>query len=349
MEFTARQIAEIIGGEITGDPDAKVSGLSKIEEGESGTLSFLANPKYSSFLYSTGATVVIVNKSFSPEKNIPESCTLIKVENAYESFAKLLEVYNQIRHGRSGIEEGSFVHPSAKIGENVLVSSGVYIGANAKIGNNTKLYANAVIGSNAVIGDNCLIFPNVVVYTDCVVGNKCTLHSGVVVGSDGFGFAPNEENQYQKVAQIGNVIIGEGVEIGSGTTIDRATLGSTRIGRGVKLDNLIQIAHNVEIGENTVIAAQTGVAGSTKIGKNCMIGGQVGIVGHIHIGDNVKIAAQSGVGADLKDGAIVQGSPAFGIGDYKRSYVSFRKLPEMQQQINELSKQIAALKRQIDQ
>lgn len=349
MEFTARQIAEIIGGEINGNPDAKVSGLSKIEEGETGTLSFLANPKYAQHLYSTGATIVIVNADFLPENTIPESCTLIKVENAYESFAKLLDVYNQIRHGRSGIEEGSFIHPSATIGENVLVSAGVYIGADVRIGNHTKLYANAVIGANATIGDHCLIFPNVVIYSDCVVGNHCTLHSGVVIGSDGFGFAPNQENKYQKVAQIGNVVIGDGVEIGSGTTIDRATLGSTRIGSGVKLDNLIQIAHNVEVGENTVIAAQTGVAGSTKIGKNCMIGGQVGIVGHIQIGDDVKIAAQSGVGADLKDGAIVQGSPAFGIGDYKRSYVSFRKLPEMQQQINDLTIQIAALKRQIDQ
>ncbi len=349
MEFTARQIAEILGGEITGNPDTIVSGLSKIEEGESKTLTFLANPKYAPFIYSTKASIVIVNKAFKPEQKLPIDCTLIKVDNAYESFAKLLEVYNQIRHGRSGIEEGSFIHPSAKIGENVLVSAGVHVGENARIGNNTKLYANAVIGTNTVVGNDCLIFPNVVVYADCAIGNQCTLHAGVVIGSDGFGFAPNPENNYQKVAQIGNVIIGDGVEIGSGTTIDRATLGSTRIGRGVKLDNLIQIAHNVEIGENTVIAAQTGVAGSTKIGKNCMIGGQVGIVGHINIGDDVKIAAQSGVGADLKNGSIVQGSPAFGIGDYKRSYVSFRKLPEMQQEINQLSIQLAELKRLINQ
>lgn len=349
MEFTARQIAEILGGEITGNPEAKVSGLSKIEEGESETLSFLANPKYAPHIYSTKASVVIVNKSFEPEKSLPESCTLISVDNAYESFAKLLEVYNQIRHGKSGVEEGSYVHPSATIGENVLVSAGAHVGEKAVIGDNTKLYANVVIGANAKIGSDCLIFPNVVVYTDCVVGNQCTLHGGVIIGSDGFGFAPNQDNHYQKVAQIGNVIVGEGVEIGAGTTIDRATLGSTRIGKGVKLDNLIQIAHNVEIGENTVIAAQTGVAGSTKIGKNCMIGGQVGIVGHLVIGNNVKIAAQSGVGANLKDDEVVQGSPAFGIGEYKRSYVSFRKLPEMQQQINQLEQQIAALKRAINQ
>lgn len=348
MEFTARQIADILGGEITGNPEVKVSGLSKIEEGENQTLSFLANPKYASFIYSTKASVVIVNKTFEPEQSIPEGLTLIRVENAYDSFAKLLEVYNQIRHSKTGIEEGSFVHPSAKIGTDVLVSAGAYVGENAVVGDNTKLYANSVVSANAVVGSNCLLFPNVVVYSDCVVGAHCTLHAGVIVGSDGFGFAPNAENSYQKVAQIGNVIIADHVEIGAGTTIDRATLGSTRIARGVKLDNLIQIAHNVEIGENTVIAAQTGVAGSTKIGKNCMIGGQVGIVGHLSIGDNVKIAAQSGIGADLQANAVVQGSPAFGIGDYKRSYVAFRKLPKIQQQIHELERQLAALKTAID-
>lgn len=345
MEFTARQIAEILGGEINGDPEAKVSGLSKIEEGEAQTLSFLANPKYTPHIYSTKASVVIVNKSFEPEQKLPASCTLIRVENAYESFAKLLDVYNQIRHGKKGVEEGAYVHASAEIGNDVFVSAGAHIGENATIGDNTKVYANAVIGANTKVGSGGLIFPNVVIYPDCVIGNQCTLHSGVIIGSDGFGFAPNQENNYQKVAQIGNVILGDGVEVGAGTTIDRATLGSTRIGRGVKLDNLIQVAHNVEIGENTVIAAQTGIAGSTKIGKNCMIGGQVGIVGHLNIGNGVKIAAQSGVASDLADNAIVQGSPAFEIGDYKRSYVSFRKLPKIQQRIDELEQEIAALKR----
>lgn len=344
MEFTARQIAEIIGGEIVGNPEEIVNGLSKIEEGQARTLSFLANPKYAPYIYSTRASVVIVSKSFEPEQNLPDSCTLIKVENAYESFARLLEMYNQIRHGKTGIEEGSYVHQSAKLGKDVYVAPGAHVGENAIIGDNTKLYANTVISDNARIGNNCIIFPNVVVYSDCIIGDDCTLHAGVIVGSDGFGFAPNDENNFQKVAQIGNVIIGDRVEIGAGTTIDRATLGSTRIASGVKLDNLIQIAHNVEIGKNTVIAAQTGVAGSTKIGSNCMIGGQVGIVGHIKIGNNVKIAAQSGIASDLEDDAIVQGSPAFGIGDYKRSYVSFRKLPEIQQQINQLEKQLAALK-----
>lgn len=347
MKFTARQIAEILGGEIAGNPDTTVSGLSKIEEGQAGTLSFLANPKYTPHLYSTGASIVIVSKDFSPEQAIPESCTLIRVEDAYQSFARLLEMYNQIRHSKTGVEEGSHVHPAAKLGKNVYIASGASIGENAVIGDNTKIYANVVIGDHAVIGNDCLLFPNVVVYHECRIGNHCTLHAGVIIGSDGFGFAPNSANNFQKVAQIGNVIIEDHVEIGSGTTIDRATLGSTKIGKGVKLDNLIQVAHNVEIGENTVIAAQTGIAGSTKIGSNCMIGGQVGIVGHISIGHGVKIAAQSGVGSDLPDDAVVQGSPAFGIGDYKRSYVSFRKLPEIQQQIQALEQQLAALKNEL--
>lgn len=344
MEFTARQIAEIIGGEIVGNPDSIVNGLSKIEEGEAQTLSFLANPKYAPYIYSTKASVVIVGEEFKPDKPLPDTCTLIKVKNAYESFARLLEMYNQMRHGKIGVSEGSHVHPKAQLGENVYVAPGVVIGEGTVIGSNTKIYAHAVVGDNVKVGSDCLIFPNVVIYDDCRLGNHCTLHAGVIIGSDGFGFAPNDENSFQKVAQIGNVIVGDRVEIGAGTTIDRATLGSTRIASGVKLDNLIQIAHNVEIGKNTVIAAQTGVAGSTKIGENCMIGGQVGIVGHIKIGNNVKIAAQSGVGSDLTDGTIVQGSPAFGIGEYKRSYVSFRKLPEIQHQINALEKELAALK-----
>lgn len=349
MEFTARQIAEIIGGEIVGNPNSIVNGLSKIEQGESQTLSFLANPKYAPYIYSTKASVVIVGDEFKPEKSLPESCTLIKVNNAYESFARLLEMYNQMRHSKTGVSEDSHVHPSAKLGENIYIAPGVVVGEGAVIGNNTKIYAHAVIGGNVKVGSDCLIFPHVVIYDDCHLGNQCTLHAGVIIGSDGFGFAPNDENSFQKVAQIGNVVIGDRVEIGAGTTIDRATLGSTRIAAGVKLDNLIQVAHNVEIGKNTVIAAQTGIAGSTKIGENCMIGGQVGIVGHIKIGNEVKIAAQSGIGSDLDDGAIVQGSPAFGIGDFKRAYISFRKLPEIQHQINALEKELAALKTALNQ
>jgi UDP-3-O-[3-hydroxymyristoyl] glucosamine N-acyltransferase len=345
MEFTARQIAEIIGGEIKGNPEVKVSGLSKIEEGKAHTLSFLANPKYTSFIYSTKASIVIVSNTFVAEQPLPENCTLILVENAYESFAKLLELYNLVQHSKTGIEAGSFVHASAKIGQNVYISAGVYISENAVIGNETKIYANTYVGPSAQIGEGCLLFPNVVVYNDCVVGNNCRIHAGVIIGGDGFGFAPNQNNEYKKVAQIGNVIIEDWVEIGAGTTIDRATLGSTVIRKGVKLDNLIQIAHNVEIGENTVIAAQTGVAGSTKIGSNCMIGGQVGIIGHITIGNNVKIAAQSGIGSSVADGEIIQGSPAFAIGDFKRAYVAFKNLPELQQRINQLEKELESLKK----
>jgi UDP-3-O-[3-hydroxymyristoyl] glucosamine N-acyltransferase len=345
MEFTARQIAEIIGGEITGNPEVKVNGLSKIEEGMSNTLSFLANPKYTQFIYSTKASVVIVSNSFEAEQALPETCTLIKVENAYESFAKLLELYNQIQHSKTGIEAGSFIHPSAKIGDRVYISAGAYIAENARIGNDTKIYANTFIGSGASVGEGCLLFPNVVIYNDCKLGNHCRIHAGVIIGGDGFGFAPNQNNEYKKVAQIGNVIIEDWVEIGAGTTIDRATLGSTIIRKGVKLDNLIQIAHNVEIGENTVIAAQTGVAGSTKIGNNCMIGGQVGIVGHINIGNNVKIAAQSGIGSSIPDGEVVQGSPAFAIGDFKRAYVAFKNLPDLQQRLNQLEKELESLKK----
>jgi UDP-3-O-[3-hydroxymyristoyl] glucosamine N-acyltransferase len=345
MEFTARQIADLIGGEIIGNAEAKVSGLSKIEEGKSKTLSFLANPKYTPFIYSTKASIVIVSNSFTAEQTLPETCTLIRVENAYESFAKLLELYNQVQHSKVGIEEGSFIHESAVIGKNVYVSAGVYISENAVIGDETKIYANTFIGPHASIGKACLLFPNVVIYNDCVVGDNCRIHAGVIIGGDGFGFAPNQNNEFKKVAQIGNVIIEDWVEIGAGTTIDRATLGSTIIRKGVKLDNLIQIAHNVEIGENTVIAAQTGIAGSTKIGSNCMIGGQVGIVGHISIGNNVKIAAQSGIGSSVEENEIIQGSPAFAIGDFKRAYVAFKNLAELQQRVNNLEKELNSQKK----
>lgn len=343
MEFTARQISDLLHGTVEGDADIKVSGLSKIEEGKEGDLTFLANPKYTPFIYSTKASLVIVNKSFVPEQ--PIDATLIRVENAYESFVHLLEIYNQIQKDKKGIEQPSFISPTAKLGEDCYVGAFAYIGQNVKIGKNVKIYPQVYIGDNAVIGDNTTLFSGAKVYSDCIIGNDCTLHTGTVIGADGFGFTPNRENQYQKVAQIGNVIIGDHVEIGANSTIDRATLGSTIIGKGVKLDNLIQIAHNVEIGENTVIAAQTGVAGSTKIGKDCMIGGQVGIVGHITIADKVKIAAQSGIGASITtEGEIVQGSPAFNIGDYKRTYVVFRKLPLLEKRIKELEQMISDLK-----
>lgn len=328
MEFTAAKLAEVLKGKVDGDPAVKVNKLSKIEEGTPGSLSFLANPKYTDFIYDTKASVVIVNSDFTPAK--PVSATLIRVPNAYESFAALLEMYQAVRNSKKGIEQPSFIASTAKIGDDCYVAAFSYIGENVQIGRNVRIYPHAFIGDNCRIGDNTVINAGVKIYNDCVIGKECTLHSGVIIGADGFGFTPNAENNYKKVPQTGNVVIEDHVEIGSNTTVDRATLGSTVIRKGVKLDNLIQIAHNVEIGENTVIAAQTGIAGSTRIGKNCMIGGQVGIVGHLTIANGVKIAAQSGVGHSITiENEIVQGSPAFNIGDYKRSYVLFRKLPEL--------------------
>ena len=347
MEFTATQIAEMLDGKVEGDPAVTVNNVSKIEEGKPKTLSFLANPKYTDYIYNTGASIVIVGADFSPEKDIPKTCTLIRVDDAYQSFAKLLEVYNSIKYNKEGISDQSFIDETAVIGENCYVGANVSIGANAQIGNRVKLFPGVSVADNVKIGDNTILHPGVHIMSECVIGSNCTLHPGVIIGGDGFGFAPNSENSYNKVPQIGNVIIEDHVEVGSNTTIDRATIGSTVIRKGVKLDNLIQIAHNVEIGENTVIAAQTGVAGSTKIGKNCMIGGQVGIIGHLTIADGVKIAAQSGIGSSIsKEGEILQGSPAFGIGDYKRSYVGFRKLPSIQTELDNLKKQIEELKKQ---
>jgi UDP-3-O-[3-hydroxymyristoyl] glucosamine N-acyltransferase len=340
MEFTAQQIADLLHGSVAGDPAAKVSRLSKIEEGTPGSLSFLANPAYTPHIYTTQAAVVIVNNDFQPEK--PLITTLVKVENAYQSFAKLLELYNTISRDKKGIDSTAFIDPSAKLGKDVYIGALAFIGKNAVIGDNAKIYPQSYVGDNVSIGEKTTLFPGVKVYSDCVIGKDCTFHAGVVIGSDGFGFQPQGGN-YQKVAQIGNVIIEDHVEIGANTTIDRATLGSTIIRKGVKLDNLIQIAHNVEIGENTVIAAQTGVAGSAKIGKNCMIGGQVGIVGHITIADEVKVAAQSGIGSAIsKPGEILQGSPAFSISDYKRTYVLFRKLPEMEARLRELEQKLSS-------
>ncbi len=327
MEFTAKQISELLEGEVIGDETVKVSNLSKIEEGKPGTLSFLANPQYTPYIYTTEASLVIVNKSFEPEKEV--KATMIAVDDAYASFAKLLSLYNQMQHAVSGIDKNAAIDESATLGEEVYVGTFTVVGKNVKIGNNVKIYNQVTIGDNVTIGDDCIIYSGVRIYHDSVIGNKVTLHSGVVLGGDGFGFAPNVNNEYNKVAQIGNVILKDGVEVGANTTIDRATLGSTIIHEGVKIDNLIQIAHNVEIGKNTVIAAQTGVAGSTKIGKNCMIGGQVGIAGHLTIGDNVKIAAQSGISSNIKENSVIMGSPAFNAGDFNRSYVYFKKLPTL--------------------
>ncbi|MDT0295000.1 UDP-3-O-(3-hydroxymyristoyl)glucosamine N-acyltransferase [Mesonia ostreae] len=337
MKFKASQIAEILEGEIQGDPEVEVTQLAKIEEGEAGSLTFLSNPKYESFIYDTNASICIVNKDFVFEK--PIKTTLIKVEDSYKSFTTLLEYYNQVKLNKSGIEQPSFMAESSTHGENLYLGTFAYIGNNVKLGDNVKVYPNAYIGDNVVIGDNVIVFGGAKIYSETIIGNYCVIQSGAVVGSDGFGFMPNEKGEYKKVPQIGNVIIEDHVDIGAGTTIDRATLGSTIIRKGVKLDNQIQIAHNVEIGEHTAIAAQTGVAGSTKIGKNCIIGGQVGIVGHIRIGDRVKVQAQSGIGRSVKDDEILQGSPAFSLGKFNKSYVHFKNLPNSMDRLNQLEKQ----------
>lgn len=338
MKFTAEQIAGILEGKVVGDPNIEVSKLAKIEEGTEGSLTFLANPKYKSYIYTTKSSITIVNSDFEPEEDL--TTTLIKVDDAYGAFTKLLEYYNQIKLNKSGIEQPSFVSDSAKIGEDIYIGAFTYIGDNVKLGKNVKIFPNSYIGDNVTIGDNTIVFSGGKVYSDCIIGNNCVINSGAIIGADGFGFAPNEKGEYSKVPQIGNVILEDFVDIGAGTTIDRATLGSTIIRRGVKLDNQIQIAHNVEIGKNTVIAAQTGVAGSTKIGENCQIGGQVGIVGHITIGNNVKIQAQSGIGRHVKDNEVLQGSPALTYGDYNKSYVYFKNLPKIVKNINEIEKKV---------
>lgn len=337
MKFTAAQIAGILEGEVVGNPNAEVYKLSKIEEGTEGSLTFLANPKYTNFIYSTQATITIVNASFKPEQEI--TTTLIKVDDAYQSFSKLLEYYNQIKLMKSGIEEPSVISEGTTYGSDLYLGSFSYLGKNVKIGNNVKIYPNSFIGDNVTIGDDCVFFAGVRIYSETVIGSRVTIHSGTVVGADGFGFAPQEDGTYKKVPQIGNVIIEDDVEIGSCATVDRATLGSTIIRTGVKLDNQIQVAHNVEIGAHTVIAAQTAIAGSTKIGKNCMIGGQVGFAGHLVIGDRVKIQGQSGIGKNLSDGEVVQGSPAFNYGDFAKSFVHFKNLPKIVSEIEQLKKQ----------
>ncbi|MCD4681066.1 MAG: UDP-3-O-(3-hydroxymyristoyl)glucosamine N-acyltransferase [Bacteroidales bacterium] len=337
MEFTARQIAEILNGTIEGNEEVRVSKLSKIEEGETGSLSFLSNLKYSPFIYSTKASTIIVSNDFVPVKKF--ETTLVRVKDPYSAFAQLLEVYNQMKAKKPGISTKAHISEDSVLGEKVYIGEFAYIGPGVKIGDNTHIYPFTYIGDNAIVGNNCTFFPGVKVYNDCIIGNNCTMHGGVIIGSDGFGFAPQEDNNYKKIPQTGNVILEDNVEIGSNTTIDRATLGSTIIRKGAKLDNLIQIGHNAEIGENTIIVAQSGISGSTKIGKNCMIGGQVGIVGHISIADNVMVAAQSGIGSSIKEkGKVVQGSPSFGIRDYQKSYIHFRNLNKIITRLEELEK-----------
>lgn len=336
MEFTASQIAGILEGEVVGNPEIAVHKLSKIEEGMTGSLTFLANPKYTPYVYSTKASIIIVNRDFNPEQRL--SPTLIKVDDAYKSFSKLLSYYNQVKSNKTGVESPVFISDSARYGDNFYMGAFSYLGNDVRIGQDVKIYPNVYIGDNVTIGDRTVVFAGAKIYSETAIGKDCVIHSGAIIGADGFGFAPNENGEFSKVPQTGNVVLEDHVDVGAGTTIDRATLGSTILRRGVKLDNQIQIAHNVEIGEHTVIAAQTGVAGSTKIGKQCMIGGQVGIVGHIIIGDRVKIQAQSGISRNIKDDEVLQGSPALAYGDYNKSYVHFKNLPRLVNRIENLEK-----------
>lgn len=338
MEFTAKKIADFLKGSIIGDENVVVNKVSKIEEATKGSLTFLANPAYTHYLYKTNASIVLVNKDFKPEK--PVKSTLIFVENAYNSLAQLLELYNKSKPTKKGISGLAHISKSAKIGKNSYIGEFSYIGENAKIGSEVKIYPQVFIDDNVTIDNNTVLYPGVKVYESSEIGKNCTIHSGVVVGSDGFGFAMQTDSNYKKVVQIGNVVIEDNVEIGSNTTIDRATLGSTVIKKGVKLDNLIQIGHNVVVDENTVMAAQVGIAGSTKIGKNCMFGGQVGISGHLTIGDNVKMAAKSGVGSNIKNNEIIMGSPAIESNKYKKSYVHFRNLEKLVNRIENLENEL---------
>ncbi|GHV28041.1 UDP-3-O-acylglucosamine N-acyltransferase [Bacteroidia bacterium] len=329
MEFSAQQIAGLLNGKIEGNPLVKVSNFSKIEEGKPNTLTFLANLKYSAHIYETQASIALVNNDFLAEKELPETLTLIRVENAYTALAQLLTLAEQAKKKKRGIETPSFISKSAKIPKkNIYVGAFTYIGENVEIGENALVYPNSYIGENVEIGENTTIYAGVKIYADCKIGKNCIIHAGAVIGADGFGFAPQGDS-YNKIPQLGNVIIEDDVEIGANTTIDRAVMDSTIIRKGVKLDNLIQVAHNVEIGENTVIAAQVGIAGSTKIGKNCMVGGQVGFGGHIKIGDNVNIGAQSGIISNIEAGRNIMGSPAVDVKQYLRASIIFPKLPEM--------------------
>lgn len=342
MEFSAQAIATFLGGQVEGNPDIKVNTVAKIEEGKPGALSFLSNPKYEKYIYETQSSVVLVNSDLVLEQEV--SCTLIRVPNAYESFAKLLDLVNQAKGAKTGIHKQAAIEESAKIGEDTYIGAFAYIGENVTIGKNTKIYPNSYIGDNAKVGGNCTIYAGVKIYDECVIGNNCIVHAGAVIGSDGFGFAPQPDGSYHKIPQIGNVVLEDFVEVGANTTIDRATMGSTIIRKGAKLDNLIQIAHNVDVGENTVIAAQTGIAGSTKIGKNCMFGGQVGIIGHISIADGVKLSAQTGISNSVKKpGEVLIGSPAMSAGQFHRSFVLFRNFPEIRKEIDGIKRRLDAI------
>ena len=343
MEFSASQIAAIVNGEIIGSSSVIVTDLAKIEEGKEGTLSFLSNPKYEEFIYTTKSSICIVNKDFIPIKPLPLSLTLIKVENSYTCFAQLLELYDNLNKKEAKIEQPSFIDNSAVIGSDLYLGAFAYIGKNVEIGNKVVIYPNVYLGDNVKIGSNTVLHPGVSIYFGCKVGENCIIHAGTVVGSDGFGFSPDSEGVFQKIPQIGNVIIENNVEIGSNCAIDRATMGSTFIREGVKIDNLCQIAHNVDIGENSALAALVAVAGSAKIGKRVMIGGQAAINGHLSIADDTKIVGQSGVVKTIKEAVTLMGTPAIPLNDFKKSSVGFRKLPLILSKLEELERKIKDL------
>lgn len=338
MKFTAQQIAEVLNGRVEGNPEALVSDFAKIEEGRPETITFLHNPKYAKYIYDTKASVCLVSEDFKPDREV--SVTLIRVADPHLALTELMTYYDQYKKQKEGIEQPSYISESASYGEQIYLGAFSYLGKNVEIGNNVKIYPNVYIGDNSKIGDNTVIYSGVQIYHEIEIGENCIIHSNAVIGSDGFGFAPDANGVYKKVPQIGNVIIEDDVEIGAGTTIDRSTMGSTYIRKGAKLDNQLQLAHNVDIGEHTAIASQTGIAGSTKIGKHTLIGGQVGIAGHLKIGDQVKIQAQSGINKDVESGAVLQGSPALSYRNYNKSYIYFRKLPDMEKRLSEIEKKL---------
>ncbi|MEN8157850.1 MAG: UDP-3-O-(3-hydroxymyristoyl)glucosamine N-acyltransferase [Bacteroidota bacterium] len=344
MNFTAAVIAEFLKGTVEGDPEASVTDVSKIEEGRAGTLSFLANPKYEKYIYDTQSDIVIVDEDFKPQKSI--RATLIRVRNAYESFGQLLRLYEQSKPKKSGISKLASIAPSATLGNDLYIGEFTVVHEHAQIGEGVQIFPQVYIGDNVKIGEGTIIHSGVKVYEGAEIGAQCVIHSGAVIGGDGFGFAPNQENNYEKVPQVGKVIIEDYVEVGANTTIDRATMGATILRKGVKLDNLIMIGHNVEVGENTVMAAQTGISGSTKVGKRCMFGGQVGLAGHITIADDVKIGAKSGIPNSIRqEGKVVLGAPAIEVGLFQRSSVIFKNLPKLRNQVHELEKKVSELEK----
>ncbi len=344
MEFTAAEIAGFLKGDVEGDPNIKVNTIAKIEEGKEGALSFLANPKYEHYIYDTKSSIVLVNRSFAPAGKIP--ATLIRVDNSYEAFASLLRLVDQARPRKKGVHPSAVIEPTASIGADVYIGPYAYVGENVVVGDGSSLYPHVYIGDNTTLGKNCKLYPGVKVYHECVIGENCTIHAGSVIGSDGFGFAPQSDSEFMKIPQLGNVILEDHVEIGSNVSIDRATMGSTIIRRGVKIDNLVQIGHNVEVGENTVMAGQTGIAGSTKIGRNCMFAGQVGIAGHLKVADGTKIGAQGGVPGDIREeNSVILGSPAIDVRMFLKSSVVFKKLPELKSKVESLEKQVEEIRK----